>query len=178
MDIEKILEAVEEKNLSIKDVKIEDLIPNEYEGIIIGYIEEEIILFLAKDITGERFKKWKKTRGGVLHHDLKNWKANKSHGKYVLLSENKDIVTIARLIEDNEVKVFDTLKLIDGKIKDKPYMLFRTVKKGEKLTKSDRYIQESDEEMDSDHKIIIPNHISSDEEGSTESGRNVSLFED
>ena len=62
MDIEKILDAVEEKNLSIKDVKIEELVPNEIDGIIIGYIDNELQLHLANDITGERYRKWKNGR--------------------------------------------------------------------------------------------------------------------
>jgi len=178
MDIEKILDAVEEKNLSIKDVKIDELVPNEVDGIIIGLVDNELQLHLDKDCTGAAYVKWKNGRGGIFYKDLKNWFHNKNHGQYVLLSGEDDKITIARLIEEEEVTVFDTLKLIDGKIKDKPYMRFRTIKLGEKLVKSDRYIEESKEEMISEHNLILPNHIASGEASTDSSGSNVSLFDD
>ena len=178
MDIAKILETVEEKNLSIKDVKIKDLIPNAIEDVIIAFINDEVQLHFGKDLSGERFKKWKNGRGGVFYQDVKNWKNKKNHGNYVILNGNGEDRTIARLIEEEEVETFDMLKLIDGKIKDKPYMKFRVIGEGEKLTKSDRYIEKSNEDMASEYKIILPNHIASNDEVNTDQEGNVSLFND
>lgn len=178
MEIQKILEAVEEKNLSIKDIDIDKLVPNRIDGIIIAIVDDEMQLHLDKDVTGEGWRKWKNRQGGIFYKDLKNWFHKKEHGKYVLLSGDNDDIIIARLIDENETEVFNTLKLIGGKIKDKPYMVFKTIKKGENLNQTHRYIEEIEEDMTSEHNLILPNYIAS-EEAHTDSGLlNKTLFED
>lgn len=183
MDTEKINEASSEKNLSVKSVEMGELVPNEVDGVIVALVDienedrKEFQIHVEKDFTGEKWKKWRNNRGGIFYKDLKNWYYNKEHGKYVLIGENGE-TTIARLIEDYEIEEFKTLKLIDGKIKDKPYMVYRFVREGEKLTKSDRYIEESAEDIAFEHNLIISNYIASDEANVNPGGINVSLFDD
>ena len=54
--------------------------------------------------------------------------------------------TILRLIEDDEFPAFEIKKLVDGKVKDKAYMILRTLKENEPLISSSRYIEEIIEE--------------------------------
>ena len=112
----------------------------------------------------------------ILYKDLKKSLTNEPHGNYVLLEGDGNIM-IARLIEDEELEMFELLKLIDGKIKDKAYMRLRYIE-SEKTLKSNRYIDKTDELMDSDPNIVINQiDISSEPEDSDNQG-SVSLFED
>lgn len=173
MDTKKILETVEEKNLFIKDVNIEKLIPNVIDNIIIYISDDKCILNLDSGFTGEKLKKWKKGRGGVFTKDVNKYLKEELTTKYVILEDAKYKI-IARLINEDELEKFNHLHIIDGKIKDKAYMKVRTVYNGEKLQKSDRYIEQID--MNSDPKIIIINpNISSDSE---ENHKSISLFND
>lgn len=179
MDVKKLLEAVEEKNLSIKDLKILNLVPNVVDDVVIGIPNGHVEAYLPKDMSGDRYKKWLKGRGGIFYRDLTRANSNRAHGKYVLLEGNGSRM-ISRLIDDDEIELFSVLKLIDGKIKDLPYMTIRTLEEDEKLTSTQRYIKENDEEYNSEIRITIPNNdISSEEpEDSEPDHGNVSLFED
>lgn len=179
MEIRKLLEAIEEKDMSVKDVDIKDIIPNVIGEVVINVNEKnEGVLFIPSGMSGEKMKHWMKNKGGVLYKDLKKSINNQPHGNYVILKDSESKY-IARLIDDNELEAFSHLKLVDGKIKDKPFMKLRTIS-GEKLTESNRYIEQIyDEEMSP--TIIITNHIPSEEDEDSDSQENtgsVSLFND
>ena len=171
MENQKILDTIEEKNLSIKDLKIEEIIPNSIDEVIIVIINDELQIHLPNNMIKEKYQHWMKGRGGVFVNDIKNKERN---FHYVLLNGQEEKI-IARLIEKEEIEKFNNLKLIDGKIKDKPYMKLRILHEGEKLTKTNRYIEKNDK-MVKEPKIIIPNHISSKED--SDNHGNISLFKD
>jgi len=167
-----MLDDVEEKNLSIKDLEISNIIPNVINGVIIGTrtATSNAEIYLPKDMTGERYKKWVQGKGGIFFKDVKRFMNNQPCGKYVLLEGNNQRI-IARLIEDIEFDVFNTYKLIDGKIKDKPYMILRSLKEDDELTTT-RYIHEVEEPAI--HEIIIETQPESEENEII----SISLFED
>jgi len=174
VEIQKILDTVQERNLSIKDLKMNEIIPNVIDEVVITISEKRCELSLPLDMTGEKYRKWKKGRGGIFYKDVLKVVENKSCGNYVLLEGNGDRF-IARLIEDNEIEAFNVLKLIDGKIKDKAYMKLRNIKKEQSLNTSNRYIEQNDEVIDP-IIVIETNHIASNSEGSDNQGKQVSLF--
>lgn len=175
MDLTKILEAVEEKNLSIKDVKIEELVPNVVDDIIIIIPNGECMLNLPSNMSADKVKKWKKGRGGMFYKDVKRNLRGESCGQYVVL-EGDGKKTIARLIEEEELETFNLLNIIDGKIKDKAFMIVRNLMQDESLTKSNRYIEQIDN-IEDQRIVVINTDISSDAEDSDNQG-NVSLFDD
>lgn len=163
-----INEIIEEKNLHIKDIDVLELIPNVIDDVIIGNNNDHIEVFIPRDMTGDHYKKWINGKGGIFYKDINKAKLNKQHGKYILLEDdNKKI--IARLIEDDELEFFNRIKLVDGKIKDKSYMIIRRMKIDENLTTTDRYIKENEEDIPSDVKIIIPQNLgaSDDNQGNS-----------
>jgi hypothetical protein len=173
MDISKLLEAVEEKNLSIKDLQITDIVPNVIDDVVVTIKEQRCEKYLPHNMPGEKFGFWKKGRGGIFYKDIVKSLAGKTAGKYVLLEgDGKKI--IARLIEEHEAEIFYLLELIDGKIKDKPYMILRTIAEGEGLTKTERYI---DQVVEEEPRIIITTNISSNHEDN-DNPRGIPLFED
>lgn len=171
MNIQKILDAVEEKNLLIKDLNLEQIIPNCIEDVIVTKINEDVVLHIPSEMSREKYKIWKKGRGEVFVKDIKNKEKNFHY--VILTGEGKRI--IARLIEEDEIERFNDLKLIDGKINDKPYMKLKILQEGEKLIKTDRYIEKNDK-MVKEPKIIITNHKTSNEE--SDNHGNISLFKD
>lgn len=171
MNNQKILDAIEEKNLIIKDLNLKQIIPNLIEGVIVTLVDEKLQLHMPSDMLEEKYQIWKKGRGGVFVKDIKNKEKN---FHYVILS-GEGIRIIARLIEEDEIERFNDLKLIDGKINNKPYMKLKIVREGEKMIKTSRYIEKNDK-MVQEPKIIITNHIASNED--SDNHGNISLFKD
>jgi len=164
------IDNIEEYNYIIKDLKIKDLIPNVIENVII-LNNDKVEIHLPNEMSGLSLKIWMKGRGGVFYNDIKK----KINSNYVLLQgEGKKI--IARLIEDNEIEQFNIFNLIDGKIKDKPYMILKKLNEDEKLTTTIRPIFNETEEIDHDPKIIIVNDIE-EENTDNSSDNNIALFD-
>jgi len=174
MDLKKLLDAIEEKNLSIKDLQISDIVPNVIDNVVITVKEQRCEKHLPSNMSGEKFGFWKKGRGGVFYKDVIKFLMGKECGKYVLL-EGEGEKSISRLIEDDEIEVFALLKLIDGKIKDKPYMVLRNINEGESLIKTERNIEQIIEE---ESRIIITTNISSNNHGDSDNLKGIPLFED
>jgi len=170
METDKLYQIACEKNLHIKDLKITEIVPNVIDNVIINIVDNKCEIYLPP-MTGIDYKKWKNGRGGIFSRDLIKYLLDKPYGQYVLLKENKE-KKIIRLIEDDEIEIFETLKLIDGKIKDKPFMNLRYITKGESLTKSNRYIEHIEEEP----KMVILN-IPSVSEDSGHHRDSISLFD-
>ena len=79
------------------------------------------------------------------------------------------------MINDNENKIFEQLNLIDGKIKDKNYMVIRTLYNEEPLTKNNRYIEQNTEET---NIPIINISLNSNEDSENRDKDSISLFGD
>lgn len=165
-------------NLSIKDLKMDELIPQEYNGVIITIMDGYQTLDLPVSMEKNKFKTWRKSAGGVFSRDVLNYSRNKEHGKYVLLEGNGE-KKIVRLIEDEELFMFKHLKLIKGIIKDKPYMLLKNVDNNDKLTSNGRYIKENSEHEKVEETIAIgPQVTASDTDDFESHTSSVSLFDE
>lgn len=138
---------IDEIKITVKNIDIKKLIPNVYDDVIIDIRNGKHVLDIPSEMGGISFNNWVKTRGGMFNKDVLKWKRNKPHAQYVLI-EGAGLVSIARLINEEELLLFETLKLVDGKLKDKPYMLFKTLTIGTKLTTTERYIKEKNHFME------------------------------
>ena len=103
----------------------------------------------------------------------------REHGKYLLIEGNGER-KIVRLIDDEEILLFQTLRLINGIVKDKPYMLLKKIESGEKLTGNEGYIKKNSEyESIKNEEVININPVAivieDDHDYNTSS---ISLFDD
>ena len=64
-----------------------------------------------------------------------------------MLVEGKDRKTVVRLIEDEEMELFQGLKLVHGKIKDKHYMHLKTVDSDKNVNWNTGYIDNNKKEL-------------------------------
>lgn len=168
----KNMEISEDTNFAVKDLEIKNIIPNIIDDVIINYSNVNHELYLPADMGSISWKNWLNGRGGIFAKDSNMYFKGKAIPKYVLL-ENSEEKIIARLIRDEEMEAFETLKLINGKIKDKFYMVLKKLQKDEKLTQSIRYIEEKEEDMDHDPKILITNNIAPLEDEANYSSHNL-----
>lgn len=166
------MRTVEEINTNVTDVDIEQLIPNVVDNFLVVMHEDHHTIVLPMDVTGIEFRAWYKGRGGVFSKDVLRHSLNQSHGKYVLVKDN-DINIVARLISEEEELSFEALKLIDGKIKDTPYMIFKKLHYGEKLTSNKATIKEIDLEQEDPELIYVSKTVDEDFEPHVGS---ISLF--
>ena len=139
----KIKGPAEEVNDSVTDINIKDLIPNVIDDYIITMFEDHHTIVIPLGVTGTQFKAWHKAKGGVFSKDVLNYSLKKSHGKYILL-KGKTLNCVARIIDEEEELSFKTLKLVDGQIKDRSYMILKNLENGEKIKGTQRYINEKD----------------------------------
>lgn len=144
---------VENENLSVTDLDIKDLVPQSFDQGVVNIIKDSHMLFLHDNIDMDKFRTFKKSKGGRFNQDVLDYTRNKDHGKYLLIKTNNK-KTIVRLIEDEDILLYKTLKLIDGIIKDKPYMLFKTLDESDTLISSMRYIKEINEDVLIDSESI------------------------
>lgn len=170
----KINQLTEDIKDSVKDVKIEELIPNVIDDFIVTIFEDHHTIVLPLNITGTQFRAWYKAKGGVFSKDVLNFSLNKPHGKYVLI-KSKGVNYVARVITEEEELQFKTLKLVDGQIKDRPYMILKKLEEGEKLSSTQRYINEKD--MEHEENAYIPaSHESSQDDDVEHHVGSISLF--
>jgi hypothetical protein len=141
----KIETPIELVNDTVTDLKIECLIPNVIDNIIVTIFEDHHTLALPMSVNGQYFRAWNKSKGGVFSKDVLNFSLDLPHGKYVLI-KGFTMNCVARLISEEEELQFTALKLVDGKIKDRPYMILKKLEEGEKLSSTQRYINEKDME--------------------------------
>lgn len=149
----KIKETLENIKDSVKDIKIEQLIPNVIDNYIVAVFENHHTIVLPLNITGTQFRAWYKGKGGVFSKDVLNFTLKKPHGKYILI-RNKGLKCVARVITEEEELQFKTMKLVDGQIKDRPYMILKKLEEGEKISSTQRYINEKD--VEHEESTIIP----------------------
>lgn len=118
---------------NVYDVKIEDIVPNVIDNVVVvinGGVQD---VFLPDDMSGLQFRNWQNGRGGVFAKDVLNHTRGLKTGKYVI-AEHEGSRIIARLIDDDELLKFEVSKIVDGTIKDRPCMVLREVPAGQNLT--------------------------------------------
>lgn len=166
------------RNLIIKDLKMEEMLPQYVNGVAIvidGQGYHNMVLPVGMDKA--KFKTFRKSPGGIFAKDSLRYSKKKEYGKYLLIEGNGERKLI-RLIEDGELTVFKSLRLIHGMIKDRPFMLLKNLGDNEKITGTYEYINENSDHEEVEDEIIIetPNNgLEDDYETNTYS---VSLFDD
>jgi hypothetical protein len=171
--IKSIESTNEDINYKIKDLSIKQLVPNIIDNYLITILDDHHTIFMPSNITGVQFKMWAQGRGGIFSKDVLYYTLNKNSiyttkrklAKYIHI-KGPDTNCVARIINEEEKPQFESLKLIDGQIKDMTYMILKTLKNGEKLSNSNRYIEEKDVIHEGDIQIVIsdsPKPIHDDE---------------
>jgi len=146
-------ENLEESNDLIKDIDIREIIPNIIDNYLIAILDNHHTVVIPMHITGSHFKVWKKSRGGIFSRDVLNYTLNISHGNYVYI-KTKTLNCIARIISEDEELTFKTLKLVDGQIKDRPYMILKKLNEDEKFINTQKYTNEK--EIEDENTIPTP----------------------
>ena len=170
----KIQEPVELISDTVTDIKIEFLIPNVIDNIIVTIFEDHHTLALPMNINGQVFRAWNKSKGGVFSKDVLNFSLNKPYGKYILI-KGTTLNCVARIVTEEEELQFKTLKLVDGQIKDRPYMILKNLQQGEKLASTQRYINEKDMEPE-DNIFATPPQVTSQDDDVDHHVGSISLF--
>jgi len=170
--IEKTVIATDHK-VTMLDIK--DIVPQVMSNIIIRVIDGYQTLLLPDNMTGDKYKTFKKSRGGVFARDVLAFSRGKEHGKYFLLKSPSERF-IGRIVNEDELLMFQALKLIDGKLVDANYMKLRDLGEDEKLTNSVRYIKNNDQE-DEIMELIITEEVELAED-SVEEPTSISLFDE
>lgn len=173
----------EESNYSIVDLKIEQLLPNSFNNYLVTIYEGHQLVVLPPNAAGPHFKTWRKSRGGQFAKDVLLHTLNKDESKYILV-RGEGQYFIARLISDDEKLRFESLKLIDGQIKDHPFMILRTLHEEDSLTNTRQDLSENLEEDEGifneneDPDSEVPTIEDNDDEDNEMDYRNgsVSLF--
>jgi len=167
MTMTKQIDNLEDYN--VRDLLIEELIPSAFENCIVTIFEGHHTLDMPTSMTGMVFSDWMKTKAGIFSKDVQKFTYNKPHGKYVLYEgHNKKI--IARLIDEEELLIFESLKLVHGHLKDVPYMILKELKDDEVFTNVNRYITTNNEDKVHDDAIIMH------DESTNETVTSISLF--
>jgi len=166
------------ENLNIKDLDIADLIPQAFNGTVVSVLDDKHVIYLPDGMDGAKFKTFRKSNGGVFNRDVLAWRRGKEHGKYLLIEGNGER-KIVRLIEDEEMLLFQTFKLIKGIVKDIRYMLLRNLAPGDKLTSTGRYIvkENSEHEIEVPEMIVTP-QVKVEDDGPDVATTSVSLFDE
>jgi hypothetical protein len=128
---------------TITDIKIDKIFPNTIDKIMVTIIDSHHTLFIPMNINGQHFRNWKKGRGGIFSKDVLNYSLDKPHGKYIII-KSKTLNCIARLIDEEEKIEFKSLKLIDGVLKDRSYMILTNIESDSKITNITKYMNEKD----------------------------------
>jgi len=168
-----IQEPIEEIN-TISDININQIIPNVIDNFLVTIFEGHHTIFLPLNITGTQFRNWYKGKGGVYSKDVLNVSLNRPAGKYVQI-KSKEFNCIVRLISEEEELNFKTLKLVDGQIKDRPYMILKNIKDGEGLTSTLRYLAEKEATEEDTIFMVASNKITQEDDINHHIG-SISLF--
>ena len=179
-DIKKIKDKLSEKeiaNLKITDLNIPDIIPQVFNGTLVDIQNGHHVLYLADRIDGSKYKTFRKTNGGVFSRDVLAFKRNLDHGNYVLI-EGKGERKIVRLIEDDELFLFQTFKLVNGIIKDKAFMTVRELQPDEKLAYNGGYIEKNSGRHEPEEVMLVDPLVIDVEDDHETNVSSVSLFDE
>ena len=172
----KKIEFVEETYETVTDISIDKLLPNVIDNFLVTIFENHHTILLPDIITGGQFRAWNNGRGGVFSKDVLNYSLNKPHGQYILI-KSKKLNCVARVITEEEELQFKTTKLIDGKIKDRSYMILKNLKNNEKITTTQRYINEKEIEPEENVFISTPKLSAQNDDFEHHAG-SISLFDE
>jgi hypothetical protein len=117
---------------NVVDIDITDLVPNVIHNVVINLLDGKHTLFIPGDMTSMQFNNFNNGKGGVFSKDVLHYSKGTPYGKYVLV-EQEETNLICRLIEEDEWLKFQVAGLLNGTVKDMPYMLLKEVPKGELL---------------------------------------------
>lgn len=158
-------------DLKVTDIDISDLLPNVIDNIMITMFEGFHTVVLPLNTNNLMFRNWHKKQGGVFSRDVVKFSQGKPTGKYILIHGSL-LNCVARIIDDSEMDIFTALKLVDGKIQDKSFMILKPLAEGE--SPNSQNLQEiSLEHEESDIIYDIVQHENDDFEHHTGS---ISLF--
>ena len=132
---------ISDTNDIITDINITQLIPSVIDNIVVTMLENFHTIILPLGLNKLMFRNWYKGRGGVFSKDIVKYSQGKTPGNYILI-KNANINCIARIILEEEIELFRSLKLIDGQIKDRPYMILKHLEEGETLNGAQKYLNE------------------------------------
>jgi len=169
----------EAEELKIKDLNIEDLVPQNFGEIAVNIEDGRHCIMMKDTMHQDKYKTFRKSKGGMFSRDSLAYSRGKNHGKYLLIEGNGER-KIIRLIDDEELLLFQTLKLIHGILKDKPYMLLKNLEEDQKIIGFTEYIKknsEHDEIMEQEVMNINPTSVEIDDDHES-IGSSVSLFDD
>jgi len=177
MKKQKKIEPIKDSNYIIRDLSINEIIPNNIDNYLINVYEGHHLIVLPSSILGIQFKNWQKSRGGIFSKDVLNYTLKKEFGKYILIKGDGKYF-IARLISDDEHLKFEALKLIDGQIKDKSYMILKHLNEEENnLINTKIYIYEKNIDEEPVHFYPSLSEQTNDDEIKNDyHGNSISLF--
>ncbi|MEG1142238.1 MAG: hypothetical protein RSE41_07325 [Clostridia bacterium] len=116
------------KNYTVDNICISKLLPNviDNNGIVVteNGDKKTAILLLSNDSTSMALRNWKLGRGGVFLRDAKSYCKGENNKNYRLLTSTSQ-KAIIRLINNEELPIFETLNLVDGVIGGKKYCLIK-----------------------------------------------------
>ena len=128
----KEIKEIESPDYNVVDIDIKELIPNVVNNVIVNIVDGKHTIFLPGDMTSMQFTNFNNGKGGVFSRDVLHYTKGQPHGKYILI-EQPETNLVCRLIEEEEWLKFQVSGLINGVIKDMPYMLLKEVAKDESL---------------------------------------------
>ena len=164
---------------SVEDIDIKELIPNVIDNFVVAIVDDHHTVILPPNINGQQFTIWNKGRGGVFSRDVLKYSRGIKPGKYVIIKEaNKKF--IARVITEEELFQFKTLKLASGQVKDMAYMFLKEIHEGESFTSTRLNFNDNEEpHISGEEEFISANHEHEvqDEEFENRTG-SISLFSD
>ena len=167
-----------EKATQVKDLNLEDLVPTVIDGVTIKIVDGKREISLPDNMDGDKYRTWKKRKGGAFYKDVFELTRGREHGKYVKVT-GEDLEYVIRLIEEEEIEDFQARRLVHGKIKDKSFMiLHNNSDTDENQEDQDGYIDENNQEdIANEHLMIVkPTNIAPDDE-ETGSAKSISLFD-
>lgn len=170
----KIQKPTEEVSMNtVSDISLGEIIPNVIDSVLVTIYEGHHTIFIPSHVTGIQIINWRKSRGGVYSRDVLNYSRNKPTGKYILI-KGESLKCIARIIDETEEEYFKSMKLIDGTIKDRHYMILKTFENDIHLTSTIRH-DDRDILPIEDVYIATPNKIAVEDDFEHHSG-SISLF--
>ena len=164
---------------SVEDIDIKELIPNVIDNFVVAIVDDHHTVILPPNINGQQFTVWNKGRGGVFSRDVLKYSRGIKSGKYVIIKE-ADKKFIARIISEEELFQFKTLKLASGQVKDMTYMFLKEIHEGESFTSTRLNFNDKEEApITTEEEFIAAHHEHDihDEEIENKPG-SISLFAD
>jgi hypothetical protein len=168
----------EEVEVKVKDLKMIDLLPQDFGEVAISILDKQHTITFSDTMNGDKYRTFRKSKGGMFSRDALAYTRGKDNSKYLLIEGNGER-KVVRIIEDGELLLFQTLKLIHGIIKDRPYMLLKELGKGEKIPGGHGYIKKNSETEEEIEDVMNVNPTKIDIEDDHNSvGSSVSLFDE